>query len=226
MKKVVTIAVIVLVCVGVGYWLFKLSPQDQTNQSVGYNAYLTTTGAKPISTPPPFDPNTDHYQGSPTAKNQFIEYGDMECPACAEYAPILNNVTSTFPSTVFVFRYFPLVQIHPNTVEAALAVEAAGAQGEYWPMHNLMYADQSSWESLSDPLSAFDQYAQQVGVKDINQFNSDVTSRKYLPGIIQDNDEAIGLNLQGTPTFFFNGHQLQNADLPTMLAQAQQWINK
>src|SRR5580700_9996981 len=100
MKKIITIVVIVLVCVGVGYWLFKLSPQDQTNSSVGYNAYLTTADAKPISTPPPFDPKTDQYQGDPTAKNQFIEYGDMECPACAEYAPILKGVTTTFPDTV------------------------------------------------------------------------------------------------------------------------------
>jgi len=227
-KKIVTIVIVVLVCVGIGYWLFKLSPNDgQSGAPAGtYNSALSTAGAKPLSAPPAFDPLTDHYQGDPKAKNVFIEYGDLQCPACAAYSPILSQVTSTFPSTVFVFRYFPLVQIHPNTVEAAMAAEAAGAQGKFWQMHDLIYQNQTSWENLSDPLDAFTQYAQQAGVKNLDQFKSDITSKKYLSFIEQQNNQALGLQLQGTPTFFFNGHVLKNADLATMEKESEQWLNK
>ncbi len=226
MKKVITIIIIVLVCVAVGYWLFKLSPQEQTNSSVGYNGYLSTQDSQKISQPPAFNASTERYQGDPAAKNVLVEYADYECPACAQYSPMLKQVSSVFPNTVFVYRYFPLVQIHKNSVEAALAAEAAGAQGKYWEMHDLLFEKQSAWENLTDPLEVYAQYAQQVGVSNIDQFKSDVTSRKYMDIITAENNQAVGLDLPGTPSFFFNGHVLQNADLPTMEKQAEQWMVK
>jgi protein-disulfide isomerase len=227
MKKIVTIVIVVLIVLGLGYYLFKISP-DQTQQSVstGYNAAIDTSAFKSISAPPAFDPNTDHYQGSATAKNVFIEYADYECPSCAAYSDMLKQVPTTFKDTVFVFRYFPLIQIHPNTVEAMLAAEAAGAQGKYWEMHDALFKNQTDWQGLSDPLSAFAQYAQNIGVANINQFQNDITSKKYLPAIQNDYDQAMGLNLPGTPSFFFNGHVLQNADIATMEKQAEQWYNQ
>jgi protein-disulfide isomerase len=230
MKKTITIIIVVLVVLGLAYYLFKISPQQSPSatSSSGYNAAITIpTNPQQISAPPAFDPTSDHYMGNPGAKNVFIEYGDMECPYCAEYSPMLSQVSTKFPDTVFVFRYFPLVQIHPNTVEAALAVEAAGAQGKFWEMHDLMFQNQSDWESLSDPLSTFTQYAQQVGVANIAQFNSDVTTKKYLATIQKDSDESYELNLQGTPSYFINGHQLQLAqDINSLQQEAQQYLNK
>ena len=175
---------------------------------------------------PAFDPVTDRYQGNASAKNVFIEYADYQCPACADYSAILKPLTSQFPDTVFVYRYFPLTQIHPNSVESAVAAEAAGAQGKYWEMHDILFQKQTDWESVSDPLDLFSQYAQTVGVSDIAKFKSDVTNKKYLPAVQQGSDQALGLSLQGTPTFFFNGHQLQNQDLAGLLKQAQPYINK
>jgi protein-disulfide isomerase len=227
MKKIITIVIVVLIVLGLGYYLFKISPdQTQQSSSTNYNAALNTTGYQKISTPPPFDPGTDHYQGSATAKNVFIEYGDYECPSCAEYSDMLKQVPTTFKDTVFVFRYFPLTQIHPNSVEAALAAEAAGAQGKYWEMHDILFKNQADWQGSSDPLDTFAQYAQSVGVSNVSQFKSDVTSMKYLPGIQKDSDEALGLNLPGTPSFFFNGHVLQNSDIATMEKEAEQYYNQ
>jgi protein-disulfide isomerase len=226
-KIIITVVIVVLVVLGAGYFLFKISPQQQAATTGGYNALLDASGAKQISTPPPFNPAADHYQGSAAAKNTFIEYGDMECPACAAYSDILKAVPTTFKDTVFVFRYFPLVQIHPNSVEAALAVEAAGAQGKYWEMHDLLFKNQADWESLSDPIDNFVQYAQSVGVANIDQFKSDITSKKYLPAIETDNNEAIGLSLPGTPSFFFNGHALTTGqDVAGMEKQAEQYYVK
>ncbi len=230
MKKAITIAVIILVVLGFGFYLFKIS--DNTQQGTGadsgsiYNDSINTSNVQPITSLPPFNPNTDHYQGSASAKNVFIEYADYQCPACAEAAPMLKQAMAQLPDTVFVFRYFPLVQIHPNSVEAALAAEAAGTQGKYWEMHDLLFQNQSSWEGLADPLDAFAQYAQQAGVKDISQFKSDVTGKKNLAPIQTGYDQAMGLNLEGTPTYFFNGHQLQNSDLSGLLQEAQPFVNK
>jgi protein-disulfide isomerase len=224
MKKIITIIIIVLVVLGLGYYLFKISP-DQTQQSTstGYNAALNTTSVKPVSAPSAFDPATDRYLGDPKAKNVFIEYADFECPACAAYSDMLKQVPTVFKNTVFVFRYFPLTQIHPNSVESALAAEAAGAQGKYWEMHDILFKNQASWESLSDPLDVFAGYAQSVGVANIDQFKNDITSKKYLAVVQADSDQALGLNLPGTPSFFFNGHTLQNGDIAGMEKQAEQY---
>jgi protein-disulfide isomerase len=224
MKKIITIVIVALIVLGLGYYLFKISPdQTQQSSSTGYNAALNITDFKTIPTPPSFDPSSDHYQGSATAKNVFIEYADYECPSCAVYSDMLKQVPTVFKDTVFVFRYFPLTQIHPNSVEAALAAEAAGAQGKYWEMHDVLFKNQADWQGLSDPLDIFAQYAQSIGVANAGQFKSDVTSKKYLPIIQTDSNEALGLNLPGTPSFFFNGHTLQNADIATMEKQAEQY---
>lgn len=227
-RKVVTIVIILVVILGFGYYLLKISPSTPTGtqSSTGYNASLDTSGAKPLSAVPMFDSAIDHYQGNAKAKNVLIEYADFQCPSCAAASADLQQVPDKFPDTVFVFRYFPLVQIHANSVEAALAAEAAGNQGKYWEMHDILFQKQSDWAGLADPLDAFVQYAQTAGVADINQFRNDVTGKKNL-GIVQaESDQALGLNLQGTPSYFFNGHALQNADLNGLLQQAQQFVNK
>ncbi len=226
MKKIITIVVIVLVCLGVGYWLFKLSPQEQTGNTSNYNTKLDIANAKPIPSIPNFDPNTDKYLGDKSAKNVFVEYADYQCPACAAYSDMLKQVTTVFPNTVFVYRYFPLVQIHQNAVQSAMAAEAAGAQGKYWEMHDILFKNQKNWESLQDPLSTFAQYAQEVGVGNLDQFKNDIVSAKYLDAIQKNSNEALGLNLPGTPSFFFNGHPLKNADVQTMEKEAEQWIIK
>ena len=226
MKKNITIGIVVLVVLGFAYFLFKISPQQQTVTATGYNSALKSDNIKSITVPPSFDASADHFQGNASAKNVFIEYGDYQCPACAAYSELLKGVTTTFKDTVFVFRYFPLTQIHQNSVEAALAAEAAGAQGKYWEMHDILFSKQPDWESMQDPIDTFAQYAQQVGVSNIDQFKSDITSKKYLAVIQKNSDEALGLNLPGTPSFFFNGHSLQNQDLPGLEKEAEPYYVK
>jgi protein-disulfide isomerase len=228
-KTVITVVIIVLIVLGLGFYLFKISPQEQQAASTGYNGLVkVNSGLAALSAPPAFDPSVDHYTGDPKAKNVFIEYGDMQCPYCAAYNPMLRQISTQFPDTVFVFRYFPLLQ-HQNTIEASLAAEAAGAQGKFWEMHDLLFQKQSDWENTSDPLDTFAQYAQQVGVSDINKFKSDVTGDKYLQPMQTGEDQATQLNLQGTPTYFFNGHSLPveaNATIDGLKQQASQYLNK
>jgi protein-disulfide isomerase len=226
MKKVVTVSMIVLVVLGFAFFLFKISPQQVSPG--GYNAALTTsTENKQLTEPPAFDPTTDRYLGNPGAKNIFIEYGDMQCPACASYSDILKQVPAEFTDTVFVFRHFPLLNIHQNTVESALAVEAAGAQGKYWEMHDILFKKQFAWQSMAEPLDTFAQYAQEVGVANIDQFKSDISDKKYLSKIQNDYNQATWLNLQGTPALFFNGHSIKTgSDLQGLKKEAEQYLNK
>ena len=225
-KNTISVIVVAVIVLGFGFYLFKISPNTPSASLAGYNSSLNTSGAKQLTTFPLFDPTSDRYLGNANAKNVFVEYSDFQCPACAAASPMLKQIPSQFPDTVFVYRYFPLTQIHPNSVESAVAVEAAGAQGKYWEMHDLMFQKQTEWENVPDPLDLFAQYAQSIGVKDINQFKSDITNKKYLSPIEKNNNEALGMNLQGTPSYFFNGHELQASDLAGLLKQAQQYVNK
>ncbi len=221
MKKTITIGIVAALALAFGFFLFKISPEQVTPASSNYNSALSTDGAKKLDTAPAFDPASDHYLGSATAKNVLIEYGDMQCPSCAAYENIVRQVPTEFEDTVMVFRNFPLVAIHKNSVQAALANEAAGAQGKYWEMHGIMFEKQSEWENLADPLDKFAEYASLVGVANIEQFKTDVTEKKYLPKVENDNNQALGLGLGGTPSFIFNGKQLQNQDLAGLKKQAE-----
>jgi protein-disulfide isomerase len=225
-KKIITVVVVVLLALSFGYYLFKISPQ-QTTSSDYNNSITPPSSSQTLTEPPAFDPNFDHFMGNVNAKNVFIEYGDMQCPACAAYDSVLKQVPSQFTDTVFVFRHFPLVQIHKNAVESAMALEAAGAQGKYWEMREALFQKQRDWEGLSAPLDAFAQYAQEVGVANIDQFKSDVTSKKYLSAIQRNTDEAYALGLQGTPSIFFNGHPLKTgADINGLKKEAEQYLVK
>ena len=85
MKKIITIAIVVLVVLGLGYFLFKISP-EQKPASGGYNSALNISDSKTITTPPAFSATEDRYQGNPSAKNVLVEYADYQCPACAAYS--------------------------------------------------------------------------------------------------------------------------------------------
>ncbi len=226
MQKIITVVIVILLALGFGFYLYKISPNTETGVNSTYNANINTTGAKTISEVPAFDPETDRFQGDPKSKNVFIEYSDYQCPACAAASEMLKQVPSQFMDTVFVYRYFPLTQIHQNSVESAVAAEAAGEQGKYWEMHDILFANQADWEGLAAPLEVFAQYAQQIGVADIAKFKTDVTEKKNLEKVQKNTDEAYGLNLQGTPTYFFNGHPLQNSDMAGLLKQAEPFRNK
>ena len=107
-----------------------------------------------------------------------------------------------------------------------MAAEAAGNQDKYWEMHDILFQKQTDWETVTDPLDLFAQYAQSVGVSDITKFKNDVANKTYLSTIETDNNQALGLSLTGTPSYFFNGHQLQASDLSGLLQQAQPYLNK
>ena len=141
----------------------------------------------------------DHVLGNPDAPVTLLEYGDYECPYCAAAAPVLRRVVEESDGQVrLVFRNFPLPSVHPFALTAALAVEAAGAEGVFWPMHELVFARQ---ERLDD--AALRAYAEELGVDGSRV----VGQAAQVFGDKVEADFAAGLDagVAGTPTVFIDG---------------------
>jgi len=161
----------------------------------------------------------DWVKGDPSAKVTIIEYADFECPACKIYSTdILPKLENEFPGDLReVYRHFPLPQ-HTLALEAAKAAEAAGKQGKFWEMHDLLYEKQEDWVSgkINEKLSS---YAVSIGL-DKAQFEKDLNSAAVLESIKNDETEAYSLRINATPTFYVNGIPVDMTNGPEGLEQA------
>lgn len=142
----------------------------------------------------------DHLRGSPDAPVVLVEYGDFECPHCGAAYGVVKKLEKDLPDTLaVVFRQFPLVNVHPNAQLAAEAAEAAGAQGRFWKMHDMLFEHQ-------DALAPADlmKYAAALHL-DRKRFASDLSGHVFLSKIQDDMKGGLQSGVQGTPTFFING---------------------
>lgn len=153
---------------------------------------------------------TDWKQGPENPTVTVVEYADFECPACAAYQPVLQDIKTTFKDDLrFVYRQFPL-PMHRNAVAAALASEAAGMQGKFWEMHDLLYAKQKEWSGKSaEDRGLFEKYAQELGL-DMERFKQDMNSDRASQAVESGRDSGTALNVRGTPTFFLDGEEIDN----------------
>jgi protein-disulfide isomerase len=152
---------------------------------------------------------SNHAQGAGNKGVTLIEYGDLQCSACKSYYPIIKQVEKEYGDDIrFIFRHFPLVQIHNNAFVAARAAEAAGLQGKFFGMHDLLYENQERWEQLPDPTQTFEQYAQQLEL-DIERFRTDMASEEVNSTINADLAEARAAGATATPTFMLNGKKVE-----------------
>lgn len=163
----------------------------------------------------------DHVFGNTEGKVVLVEYGDIQCIACASAHPQMKILSEEYKDQLsFVFRNFPITQAHPNARAAAGAVEAAGLQGKYWEMNNLMYETQAQWSSLTgtERDAKFLEYAKQVGV-DEAKFTADITSEAIKQKLAYDKALATKAGVDATPTFFLNGVKVES-DIVRDLQQA------
>lgn len=143
-------------------------------------------------------------------KVTLVEYGDYQCPACGQFFPIVKQLQSKYAEQMtFRFAHFPLVQIHQNAMVGSRAAEAAGLQGKFWEMHDLLYQNQNSWSASSDPNPYFVQYATSLGL-DLTKFKQDMASQAVLNTINADTSEAQSFGASGTPTFILNGKKIES----------------
>lgn len=151
---------------------------------------------------------TKHIQGQGKSGVTLVEYGDYQCPYCGQYYPVVKQVQQEFNDQIyFQFRNYPLINVHQNAFAAARAAEAAGLQNKFWEMHDILYENQNQWSESGSPTSIFTKYAQQIGLN-AEQFKKDYASNTVNNLINADKAAGDKLKVQGTPTFFLDGKQI------------------
>lgn len=153
--------------------------------------------------------NTDWIKGAPLkdTKVTLIEYSDFQCPACGAYYPMVKQLGQEFKNISIIYRHFPLPQ-HANARVAAQAAEAAGQQGKFWEMHNLLFDNQTTWSGSTSAEQIFTAYAQTLGL-DMEKFKTDFNSAETKTKIEADYQSGAK-EIDGTPTFFLNDKKIQN----------------
>jgi protein-disulfide isomerase len=142
----------------------------------------------------------DHSQGPATPAVTLVQYGDYECPYTRRSTWVVQAIQQELGDQVrFVYRNFPLTQIHPHALHAALAAEAAAAQGKFWEMHDYLFHHQHMLEDAD-----LAQFAEVVGL-DRQQYARDMAEQRGLARIEEDVESGERSGVQGTPTFFING---------------------
>jgi protein-disulfide isomerase len=156
----------------------------------------------------------DHVQGNPNAPLTLLEYGDYECPYCGLAYPIVKEVQRRMGNQMrFVFRNFPLAQIHPHAERAAEAAESAGEQGMFWEMHDTLYEHQNALDDLH-----LVEYAAETGL-DLPRFERDMAMHSYADRVREDFMSGVRSGVNGTPTFFINGRRHDGSyDLASLMS--------
>ena len=155
----------------------------------------------------------DHVHGPDSAPFTLVEYGDYECPACGQLFVILRDVQGVLGEHLrIVYRHYPLSGAHPNAQKAAEAAEAAGSQGRFWEMHDLLFQHQANLKR-KDLLG----YAERLGL-DISRFRSDLTGSIYRDRVREDFRHGVQNGVYGSPGLFLNGVRYDDAwDRDTLL---------
>lgn len=213
MKKILPlliIAVVLLVALGGGALLMR-APSDGVKPAASAAANATTNAAPVVSRTARViadDAPPARVRGRADAPVQFEEFSDFQCPTCGAMHGVVKQLVEKYPAQVGVaFRNYPLREMHKHAAEAARAAEAAGLQGKFWEMHDLIYEKQSEWKDPDDVRTIFMRYAQSLGL-DMNRFASDMDGSVVAMRIIADERRGASLGIHGTPTFFINGREL------------------
>ncbi|MFT5849352.1 MAG: protein-disulfide isomerase [Patiriisocius sp.] len=149
-----------------------------------------------------------HIKGNAEATVTLTEYSDFQCPACGQFFPVIQDIMAEHGDSIaFEYKHFPLLSIHPFAVPAAKAAEAAGQQGKFFEMHDKLFENQQIWSAGAAPQPFFTKYAEEL------ELDMDLFKRHLKASVINDKiqaefEEARGLGLTSTPSFFLNGERM------------------
>jgi protein-disulfide isomerase len=192
----VIIAAVLVAAVSAGILIFR-SSKSQSSTTL---SPLGGSGATP---------------GAAVSKGAVLidEFGDYQCPPCGALHPVLKTLKSEYGDRIQIaFHHFPLVQIHSHALEAAYAASAAGLQGKFWEMHNLLYENQSNWSQVGDFRPILIDYARQAGL-DMQRFMRDMNGLEVVKLVSADERRAVAAGVNSTPTIFINGKLIPNENL-------------
>ncbi|MGI0076275.1 MAG: DsbA family protein [Nitrosopumilaceae archaeon] len=155
----------------------------------------------------------DPVKGDPNAPITMIEFSDFECPFCARFftttLPLIEKNYIETGKVKFVYRDFPLTDIHQNALPAAMAAECANEQGKFWELHDKIFENQKQWEGpdVQNGVRTFEQFAAELGL-DTDKFNSCLESGKYLEEVQKDLNDGASYGVTGTPGFFIGNEKI------------------
>ena len=154
---------------------------------------------------------SDYKNGAGNKDLTIIEYGDFQCIFCGQSHPIIEEVEEAYGDDIsVVFRHFPLVDRHPNAMAGHRAAEAAGIQGKFYEMHDLLFERQQVWSAASNvgaALELIEGYASEINL-DMEKYNIDVQSPEVAEKISAHQASGTQIGVTGTPTFFLNGERI------------------
>ena len=166
------------------------------------------------------DAESMHIRGNANAPVTLEEFGDFQCPPCGSISGFLDELVKEYdPHLRIVFRNFPL-EMHEHARAAAVAAEAAGLQGRFWEMHDVLYREQATWSKAGNARELFESYAGMIGLN-LDQFKKDVEGEKARARVDSDRERANSLGVKITPDVFINDRQMSpNARTPDGLRAA------
>lgn len=187
-------AVVIIGLVIIGLVMLVNSPTPSLSQK---------SNVAPVST-------RDITNGESKAKVTLIEYSDFQCPACAAYHPLVKQLLQEYKGKIyFVYRIFPLTNIHQNAVVSAQAAYASYKQGKFFEMTDTLFTNQKDWESVQDPTNVFIDYAKLLKL-DTDKFKTDMKSDEAKKYVADSEQQALSEGINSTPTFILNGNKITN----------------
>lgn len=183
-------------------------PNKNTNvnkaANANQNASAASAAAAKLYDAAPAGAQPPNMLGSGTAAVTVEEFADFQCPSCAQVHAMMKTIQSSYGNRIkFVYRHFPLSQMHKNAYDASLAAEAAGQQNRFWDMQNQLFTNQQAWSNSTDVRPIFAGYAEKMGL-DMAKFQSDMTSLATKMRVDDDIKRGTALNLSSTPTIYIN----------------------
>jgi len=189
----VIVAAVALIALGGGAMLYRAKRQQLQLRPIPENNALLETA----------DAESPHIRGNPNAPVTLEEFGDFQCPPCGSFATFTAQLLKEYDSRLrIVFRNFPL-PAHEHAREAALAAEAAGMQGRFWEMYDVLYREQVFWSYAPNTRELFESYAGTIGLN-LDQFKKDMDGEKAKERVDSDHARGDSLGVTMTPTFFIN----------------------
>jgi protein-disulfide isomerase len=152
-----------------------------------------------------------HVRGNPNAPVTLEEFGDFQCPPCGSFAAFGEELLKEYDSRIrLIFRNFPL-SAHEHAREASLAAEAAGLQGHFWEMHDVLYREQAVWSKAPNTRELFESYAGTIGLN-VDQFKKDMDGEQAKARVDSDVARGESLEIKVTPTLYINGQPVDPKD--------------
>jgi protein-disulfide isomerase len=213
---IIIVAVLVL-AVGGGTLLMRSSESSKSSTSTtdsSQPAGLLTSGATNANaasnarTAPPTISPAMHMRGAANAPVLLEEFGDFQCPPCGLLHPVLKRIEQEYATRLrVVFHHYPIRTRHKHAAEAARAAEAAGLQGKFWEMHDMLFEKQREWEESETARTLFLNYARTLGLN-LDRFAEDIDSTPVSNRVMNDEALAAARGVTGTPTVFLNGREV------------------